>query len=91
MVLLIEGAEIRPHQWQLTVTAGAMAHHAVSSKHTQSDLEAKREGSHNGVRVRRGTQFLAKHTLNHCLGVSIRSMGVPDGNTPEVDPTTSAG
>ena len=47
-----------------------------------------REGSHNGVRVRGGTQFLANHTLNQWLGVSIKSnkgsMGV-DGNTPEVD------
>ena len=26
MVLLREGAEARPHQWQLTVSVGAMAH-----------------------------------------------------------------
>ena len=43
----------------------------ISSKHSQSGLEAKLgEGSHNRVRMRGGTQFLTKHILNQCLGVS---------------------
>ena len=43
MVLLREGAETKPHQWQLTVTAGAKARQYSPNTATQSDLEAKIE------------------------------------------------